>query len=64
MGLQADNRHTTCSIQVSWQEARGVADGYSLQLLDDRGHLVTNRYYYLCILLAFLYLLYEPLQLN
>ncbi|XP_014003320.1 receptor-type tyrosine-protein phosphatase beta isoform X1 [Salmo salar] len=41
-GLQADNRHTTCSIQVSWQEARGVADGYSLQLLDDRGHLVTN----------------------
>uniref|UniRef100_A0A8C8ETV7 protein-tyrosine-phosphatase n=1 Tax=Oncorhynchus tshawytscha TaxID=74940 RepID=A0A8C8ETV7_ONCTS len=41
-GLQADNRHTTCTIQVSWQEARGVADGYSLQLLDDRGHLVTN----------------------
>ncbi|XP_045060884.1 receptor-type tyrosine-protein phosphatase beta isoform X2 [Coregonus clupeaformis] len=41
-GLQADNRHTTCSIQVSWQEARGVADGYTLQLLDDRGHLVTN----------------------
>ncbi|XP_028970889.2 receptor-type tyrosine-protein phosphatase beta isoform X9 [Esox lucius] len=41
-GLQADNRHSTCSIQVSWQEARGVADGYSLQLLDDRGHLVTN----------------------
>uniref|UniRef100_A0A6Q2ZBE1 protein-tyrosine-phosphatase n=1 Tax=Esox lucius TaxID=8010 RepID=A0A6Q2ZBE1_ESOLU len=32
-GLQADNRHSTCSIQVSWQEARGVADGYSLQLI-------------------------------
>uniref|UniRef100_A0A8C8ET79 protein-tyrosine-phosphatase n=1 Tax=Oncorhynchus tshawytscha TaxID=74940 RepID=A0A8C8ET79_ONCTS len=45
-GLQADNRHTTCTIQVSWQEARGVADGYSLQLLDDRGHLVTNRKIY------------------
>uniref|UniRef100_A0A4W5RUP5 protein-tyrosine-phosphatase n=1 Tax=Hucho hucho TaxID=62062 RepID=A0A4W5RUP5_9TELE len=42
-GLQADNRHTTCSIQVSWQEARGVADGYSLQLLDDRGHLAQSR---------------------
>uniref|UniRef100_A0A8C8HBI1 protein-tyrosine-phosphatase n=1 Tax=Oncorhynchus tshawytscha TaxID=74940 RepID=A0A8C8HBI1_ONCTS len=41
-GLQADNRHTTCSIQVSWQEARGVADGYSLQLLDDRGHLASS----------------------
>ncbi|KAJ8002746.1 hypothetical protein DPEC_G00162150 [Dallia pectoralis] len=41
-GLQADNKHSTCSIQVTWQEARGVADGYSLQLLDDRGHLVTN----------------------
>uniref|UniRef100_A0A8C7PSI8 protein-tyrosine-phosphatase n=1 Tax=Oncorhynchus mykiss TaxID=8022 RepID=A0A8C7PSI8_ONCMY len=41
-GLQADNRHTTCTIQVSWQEARGVADGYSLQLLDDRGHLTSS----------------------
>uniref|UniRef100_A0A8C7KXU1 protein-tyrosine-phosphatase n=1 Tax=Oncorhynchus kisutch TaxID=8019 RepID=A0A8C7KXU1_ONCKI len=41
-GLQADNRHTTCTIQVSWQEARGVADGYSLQLLDDRGHLASS----------------------
>ncbi|CAB1322807.1 unnamed protein product, partial [Coregonus sp. 'balchen'] len=41
-GLQADNRHTTCSIQVSWQEARGVADGYTLQLLDDRGHLASS----------------------
>uniref|UniRef100_UPI003AAE95FB receptor-type tyrosine-protein phosphatase beta-like n=1 Tax=Centroberyx gerrardi TaxID=166262 RepID=UPI003AAE95FB len=41
-GLQADNRHTTCSLQVSWQEALGVADGYSLQLLDERGVLLAN----------------------
>ncbi|KAM6973817.1 receptor-type tyrosine-protein phosphatase beta [Aplochiton taeniatus] len=41
-GLQVDNRHTTCSLQVSWQEALGVADGYNLQLQDDRGGLVTN----------------------
>uniref|UniRef100_A0A667ZM29 protein-tyrosine-phosphatase n=1 Tax=Myripristis murdjan TaxID=586833 RepID=A0A667ZM29_9TELE len=42
MGLQVDNGHTTCSLQVSWQEALGVADGYSLQLLDERGNLVMN----------------------
>ncbi|XP_040894959.1 receptor-type tyrosine-protein phosphatase beta-like isoform X5 [Toxotes jaculatrix] len=41
-GLQVDNLHTTCSLQVSWQEALGVADGYILQVLDDRGSLVTN----------------------
>ncbi|KAM3870109.1 receptor-type tyrosine-protein phosphatase beta [Diretmus argenteus] len=41
-GLQADNRHTTCSLQLSWQEALGVADGYSLTLLDERGSLVAN----------------------
>uniref|UniRef100_A0A672YIZ3 protein-tyrosine-phosphatase n=1 Tax=Sphaeramia orbicularis TaxID=375764 RepID=A0A672YIZ3_9TELE len=41
-GLQVSNLHTTCSLQVSWQEALGVADGYSLQLLDDRGSLVVN----------------------
>lgn len=41
-GLQADNRHTTCSLQVSWQEALGVSDGYTLQLLDERGGLVAN----------------------
>ncbi|KAF7656249.1 hypothetical protein LDENG_00044620 [Lucifuga dentata] len=41
-GLRADERHTTCSLQVSWREALGVADGYSLQLLDDRGGLVAN----------------------
>lgn len=32
----------TCSLQVSWQEALGVADGYILQVMDDRGGLVTN----------------------
>ncbi|XP_076018766.1 receptor-type tyrosine-protein phosphatase beta isoform X2 [Genypterus blacodes] len=41
-GLQADSSHTTCCLQVAWQEALGVADGYSLQLLDDRGGLVAN----------------------
>ncbi|XP_034021578.1 receptor-type tyrosine-protein phosphatase beta-like, partial [Thalassophryne amazonica] len=40
--LQVDNLHTTRSLQVSWQEARGVADSYSLQVLDDRGGLVVN----------------------
>lgn len=33
---------STCSLQVSWQEALGLADGYILQVLDDRGSLVTN----------------------
>lgn len=37
-----ENLHTTCSLQVSWQEALGVADGYLLQVLDSRGGLVTN----------------------
>ncbi|XP_061578272.1 receptor-type tyrosine-protein phosphatase beta-like isoform X2 [Cololabis saira] len=41
-GLQVEPLHRTCSLQVSWQEALGVADGYILQLLDDRGGLVTN----------------------
>ncbi|CAB1414937.1 unnamed protein product [Pleuronectes platessa] len=41
-GLQVDNLHTTCILQVSWQEALGVADGYILQVLDDRGFLVSN----------------------
>ncbi|CAI5668435.1 unnamed protein product [Oreochromis niloticus] len=41
-GLQVDSHHTTCSIQVSWQEALGVADGYVLQVLDDRGSMVRN----------------------
>lgn len=41
-GLQVEDLHSTHSLQVSWEEARGVADGYVLQLLDDRGSLVTN----------------------
>uniref|UniRef100_A0A3B4T6M6 protein-tyrosine-phosphatase n=1 Tax=Seriola dumerili TaxID=41447 RepID=A0A3B4T6M6_SERDU len=41
-GVQVENLHTTCSLQVNWQEALGVADGYILQVLDSRGGLVTN----------------------
>ncbi|XP_076588386.1 receptor-type tyrosine-protein phosphatase beta isoform X2 [Chaetodon auriga] len=41
-GLQVEDLHSTCSLQVSWQVALGVSDGYVLQLLDDRGGLVTN----------------------
>ncbi|XP_069028817.1 receptor-type tyrosine-protein phosphatase beta-like isoform X2 [Embiotoca jacksoni] len=41
-GLQVDSLHSTCSLQVSWQEVLGVADGYELQVLDDRGGLVLN----------------------
>lgn len=41
-GLQVDPLITTCSLQVSWQEALGVADGYVLQVLDDRSSLVAN----------------------
>uniref|UniRef100_A0A7N8WT85 protein-tyrosine-phosphatase n=1 Tax=Mastacembelus armatus TaxID=205130 RepID=A0A7N8WT85_9TELE len=40
--LQVENLHSTCSLQVSWQEALGIADGYTLQVLDSRGSLVTN----------------------
>ncbi|KAM7415227.1 hypothetical protein PAMA_019850 [Pampus argenteus] len=40
--LQVENLHSTCSLQVSWQEALGVSDGYDLQVLDDRGSLVAN----------------------
>lgn len=40
--LQVDNPLGTCSLQVSWQEAMGVADGYILQLLDRRGSLLAN----------------------
>ncbi|XP_076119767.1 receptor-type tyrosine-protein phosphatase beta [Alosa pseudoharengus] len=39
--LQVDNKHTTGSLLVSWQAGWGVFDGYSLQLLDERGSLVT-----------------------
>lgn len=41
-GLQVEDLHSTHSLQVSWQEALGVSDAYALQLLDDRGILVTN----------------------
>ncbi|XP_030587276.1 receptor-type tyrosine-protein phosphatase beta isoform X2 [Archocentrus centrarchus] len=41
-GLQVDSLHSTCSLQVSWQEALGVADGYVLQVLDERGSLLRN----------------------
>uniref|UniRef100_A0A7N6AIZ4 protein-tyrosine-phosphatase n=1 Tax=Anabas testudineus TaxID=64144 RepID=A0A7N6AIZ4_ANATE len=41
-GLQVENLHSTCSLQVSWQEALGIADRYNLQVLDNRGSLVTN----------------------
>ncbi|XP_070763030.1 receptor-type tyrosine-protein phosphatase beta-like [Enoplosus armatus] len=41
-GFQVEDLHSTCSLQVSWQEALGVSDGYVLQLLDERGSLVTN----------------------
>ncbi|XP_068452577.1 receptor-type tyrosine-protein phosphatase beta-like [Clinocottus analis] len=41
-GLQVEQLQLTCSLQVSWQEALGVSDGYVLQLLDDLGRLVTN----------------------
>uniref|UniRef100_A0A3Q1FMH1 protein-tyrosine-phosphatase n=1 Tax=Acanthochromis polyacanthus TaxID=80966 RepID=A0A3Q1FMH1_9TELE len=40
--LQVDPLQSTCSLQVSWQDALGVADRYVLQVLDDRGILVTN----------------------
>lgn len=41
-GLQVENLHSTCSLQVSWQEALGIADRYNLQVLDSRGSLVRN----------------------
>lgn len=41
-GLQVEDLQSTCSLQVSWQEALGVSDGYVLQLLDERGGLVKN----------------------
>ncbi|XP_041636404.1 receptor-type tyrosine-protein phosphatase beta [Cheilinus undulatus] len=41
--LQADNDHTTHSLTVSWERPVGVYDGYSLQLLDEAGVVLTNR---------------------
>ncbi|CAJ1055778.1 receptor-type tyrosine-protein phosphatase beta-like [Xyrichtys novacula] len=41
-GLQVVDLLSTCRLQVSWQEALGVSDGYLLQLHDDRGGLLAN----------------------
>uniref|UniRef100_A0A673GCJ4 protein-tyrosine-phosphatase n=1 Tax=Sinocyclocheilus rhinocerous TaxID=307959 RepID=A0A673GCJ4_9TELE len=40
--LQVENQRSTSSLLVSWQAGRGVYDSYRLQLLDDRGTLVSN----------------------
>lgn len=40
--LQVENRHSICSLVSSWGPARGVADSYNLQLLDEKGVLVAN----------------------
>ncbi|XP_067292264.1 receptor-type tyrosine-protein phosphatase beta-like [Pseudorasbora parva] len=40
--LQVENQRSTSSLLVSWQAGRGVYDGYRLQLLDERGTLVSN----------------------
>uniref|UniRef100_A0A8C9SUF9 protein-tyrosine-phosphatase n=1 Tax=Scleropages formosus TaxID=113540 RepID=A0A8C9SUF9_SCLFO len=41
-GLLLDNLYTTDSLLATWGAAQGVADSYGLQLLDDRGTLVSN----------------------
>uniref|UniRef100_A0A672GPJ3 protein-tyrosine-phosphatase n=1 Tax=Salarias fasciatus TaxID=181472 RepID=A0A672GPJ3_SALFA len=41
-GLQVDSLVWSCGLQVSWQEAVGVADSYFLQVLDGRGVPVAN----------------------
>ncbi|KAF1386262.1 hypothetical protein PFLUV_G00092690, partial [Perca fluviatilis] len=35
---------STCSLALRWQEALGVSDGYFLQLLDERGSLLTHSF--------------------
>ncbi|MEQ2160610.1 hypothetical protein GOODEAATRI_001063, partial [Goodea atripinnis] len=40
--LQVEPILSTCSLQVSWQEPLGVSDGYILQVLDERGSIITN----------------------
>uniref|UniRef100_A0A9J7YD65 protein-tyrosine-phosphatase n=1 Tax=Cyprinus carpio carpio TaxID=630221 RepID=A0A9J7YD65_CYPCA len=40
--LQVENQHSTSCLLVSWQAGQGVYDSYRLQLLDDRGTLVSN----------------------
>uniref|UniRef100_A0AAQ4S4Y9 protein-tyrosine-phosphatase n=2 Tax=Gasterosteus aculeatus aculeatus TaxID=481459 RepID=A0AAQ4S4Y9_GASAC len=40
--LQVEELHLSCGLQVSWQAALGVSDGYVLQLLDQQGAVLTN----------------------
>ncbi|KAK9952792.1 hypothetical protein ABG768_018599 [Culter alburnus] len=40
--LQVENQRSTSSLLVSWQAGQGVYDSYRLQLLDERGTLVSN----------------------
>ncbi|XP_078112385.1 receptor-type tyrosine-protein phosphatase beta-like isoform X2 [Sander vitreus] len=42
-GLQVEDL-STCSLALRWQEALGVSDGYVLQLLDERGSLLTHSF--------------------
>ncbi|XP_032894060.1 receptor-type tyrosine-protein phosphatase beta isoform X2 [Amblyraja radiata] len=35
--LSVDNKHTTCTLAVSWQPASGIKEGYTLQLLNEQG---------------------------
>uniref|UniRef100_A0A8C9THW0 protein-tyrosine-phosphatase n=1 Tax=Scleropages formosus TaxID=113540 RepID=A0A8C9THW0_SCLFO len=41
-GLLVDSQQSTNSLLVSWHPARGLADGYRLQLLDEKGILLFN----------------------
>lgn len=41
-GLLVSNPGSSCCLEVSWDRALGVADGYSLTVTDDRGETVTN----------------------
>ncbi|KAL4660246.1 receptor-type tyrosine-protein phosphatase beta isoform X1 [Arapaima gigas] len=41
-GLLVDSQQTTDSLLVTWHAARGLADSYRLQLLDERGVLLFN----------------------
>ncbi|XP_061750681.1 receptor-type tyrosine-protein phosphatase beta-like [Nerophis ophidion] len=40
--LQVENLAGTSSLQVSWQVAAGVSDGYFLQLLEEQGIVLVN----------------------
>lgn len=41
-GLEVDNQQSSHQLQASWQAGPGVADGYSLRLLDDRGTVLSS----------------------